>query len=212
MPGKDLIIYGASNPSVLKILDALNRETLLWNLVGFIDDTPEMQDSEFYGFPVLGGRDRIESFDPENTFFFNNVFGSMPARKKVGEILKQLGCQLTSLISPDSDLAFVEVGKDVAIEQRVSIDALVKIGDHCCVKRSASVGHEVVMENYVFVGPGATVCGRVRLREGVYVGAGSCIKQELEIGSFSVIGAGAVVIADVPPNTTVVGNPAKSRE
>ena len=209
---KALVLYGASNPCVLKILNSINRKTKTWKLIGFIDDTPEKSGGTFYGIPILGSHVHIDSLDIEKTFFFNNVFGSMPARRKVAQVLEEYGCRYITLVHPDTDLTFVDVGTDVAIEQHAAIDADVRIGDHCCIKRNASVGHETKLENFVFIGPGATVCGRVEISEGAYVGAGSCISPELKIGRDSVIGAGSVVIRDVPAGVTVIGNPAKILE
>jgi hypothetical protein len=45
---KKLVIYGASNPCVLKILNAINRVQPSWDLVGFVDDAPEKQGKAFY--------------------------------------------------------------------------------------------------------------------------------------------------------------------
>jgi len=209
---KDLVFYGASNPCVLKILHAINNARPTWNLLGFIDDTPEKWGQSFFDYPILGDHKIIETFDAGLTTFFNNVFGNMPARKKVTQILTDHGCQMTSLVSPDADLTFVEVGNDVAIEQQTAIDTGVSIGDHSCIKRSASVGHETVLESFVFIGPGATVCGRVYIHEGTYIGAGSCINNDLEIGPGCIVGAGAVVTKNVPAHVTVFGNPARILE
>lgn len=209
---RDLVVYGASNPCVLKILDAINKRAPTWNLVGFIDDTPGKSGQLFYGHPILGGRDRIRTFDLEKTSFFNNVFGTMSGRKKVAQILEENGCQLVSLITPGTDLSFTKVGIDVAIEAQVAIDTDVIIGDHSCIKRSASLGHENILDTFVFIGPGVTVCGRVKIHEGAYIGAGSCILPELEIGRGSVVGAGSVVTRNVPPGVTVFGNPARPKE
>jgi acetyltransferase EpsM len=208
---KDLVLYGASNPCVLKVLDAINGITPTWNLVGFIDDTPGKSGQLFYEHPILGGQDQIKTLDLEKTFFFNNVFGSMSGRKKVAQNLELNACQLVSLITPGTDLSFAKVGIDVAIEAQVAIDTDVIIGDHSCIKRSASLGHENILDQFVFVGPGATVCGRVRIREGAYIGAASCILPEIEVGRDSVVGAGAVVTRNVPPGVTVFGNPAKPK-
>jgi sugar O-acyltransferase (sialic acid O-acetyltransferase NeuD family) len=208
---EDLVLYGASNPCVLKILEAINQKEPIWNLVGFIDDTSGKSGQLFYGYPILGGRDYIKTLDLEKTFFFNNVFGTVSGRKKVAQILEENKCQLVSLITPGIDLSFTKVGIDVAIEAQVAIDTDVVIGDHSCVKRSASLGHENILDKFVFIGPGATVCGRVRIHEGVYIGAGSCILPELKIGEGSIVGAGSVVTHSVPPGVTVFGNPAKPK-
>jgi acetyltransferase-like isoleucine patch superfamily enzyme len=45
--------------------------------------------------------------------------------------------------------------------------------------------------------------------EGAFVGIGSCVVPGVTIGAWAIVGAGAVVIRDVPPGATVVGNPAR---
>jgi sugar O-acyltransferase (sialic acid O-acetyltransferase NeuD family) len=204
---KNLILYGASNPTTLKILSALNRDRIQWNLRGFLDDAKD-KGAEFYGYPILGNHAELAALDTRTIFFFNNVFGSMAARRKVSSILHDNGCLFTNLVSPCVDLSLVEIGVGVAIEQLVAIDAYARIGNHSCVKRLASIGHETVLDDFVFVGPGATICGRVRVGEGSYLGAGCVVRNGIEIGSDCVVGAGAVVVKSVRSGTTVVGNPA----
>lgn len=202
----DLVLYGASNPCTLKILLATEREQPRWNFLGYLDDTLS---SPAFGYPILGGRDRLRDLDHSKTVFLNNVFSKTAARKAVSDLLESHGCSLISLISPKVDLELVDVGKDVVIEHQVAIDAYVSIGDHCCIKRAVSIGHETKLEPYVFIGPGATVCGRVKIGEGAYLGAGCCIRDGVEIGAWSTVGVGAVVVKDVEEGTTVIGNPAK---
>lgn len=47
------------------------------------------------------------------------------------------------------------------------------------------------------------------LGNGVMVGAGSILLGAINVGDGVRVGAGSVVVDDVPPNTTVVGNPAR---
>jgi sugar O-acyltransferase (sialic acid O-acetyltransferase NeuD family) len=206
---RPLVLYGASNATTLKVLEAVNRHSPKWHLLGFVDDTPGKAGKEFFGYPVLGPRDVIPTLDLEKTTFFNNVFGTMPHRRQVAEVLARFGCRLTSLLSPDVDLSLVQVGVDVVVEEHATLDAFVTLGDHSCVKMNASVGHETTTGEFVFIGPGATVLGRVRIGSGAYIGAGSSIRNDLVVGSDSTVGLGAVVVKDVPPGVTVVGNPAR---
>ena len=49
----------------------------------------------------------------------------------------------------------------------------------------------------------------IRIGRHVWIGGGAIILPGITIGDQSIIGAGSVVTRDVPPNTTVVGNPAR---
>jgi len=74
-----------------------------------------------------------------------------------------------------------EIGEDVSIFQGVTLGGVsVKKG-----KRHPTIGNKVI------IGAGATILGPVKVGDNVKIGAGS------------------VVVRDVPPNSTVVGIPAK---
>jgi serine acetyltransferase len=47
------------------------------------------------------------------------------------------------------------------------------------------------------------------VRDGATIGLGARVLEDLTIGEHSFVGAGAVVTRDVPPQTMVVGVPAK---
>jgi maltose O-acetyltransferase len=49
----------------------------------------------------------------------------------------------------------------------------------------------------------------IRIGRDVWMGGGTVVLPGVTIGARSVVGAGAVVVHDVPPNTVVVGNPAR---
>ena len=51
--------------------------------------------------------------------------------------------------------------------------------------------------------------GRIDIKDNCFIGLGSIIMPGVKIGPNSVVGAGSVVTKDVPPNTVVVGSPAR---
>lgn len=52
-------------------------------------------------------------------------------------------------------------------------------------------------------------CKPVLLKRNCWIGAGATILPGVTVGENAVVGAAAVVTHDVPPNTVVVGNPAR---
>ncbi len=56
---------------------------------------------------------------------------------------------------------------------------------------------------------GAVLCGNVFVGENSFIGAQSIVKEGVNIGKNVIVGAGAVVVKNVPDNTTVLGNPAR---
>ena len=50
----------------------------------------------------------------------------------------------------------------------------------------------------------------IRIGKNVWIGAQAVILPGVTIGAGAIVGAGSIVTRDVPPNATVVGNPARS--
>jgi len=78
----------------------------------------------------------------------------------------------------------------------VVVDGLVTIGRNC------------VIGPWVTVGTRGTVAGPT-IGDGVFIGTGAKILGAVQIGDRAQVGANAVVLDDVPPETTVVGIPAR---
>ncbi len=78
------------------------------------------------------------------------------------------------------------------------------VGETAIIEDDVSILHEVTL------GGTGKQCGDRHpiVRSGVLLGAGAKILGRVEIGSGAKVGAGSVVLADVPPHTTVAGVPA----
>ncbi len=79
------------------------------------------------------------------------------------------------------------------------------------VGSTAEIGDDVsILQDVTLGGTGKESGDRhPKIRSGVLIGAGAKILGNLEIGSCSRIAAGSVVLASVPPHTTVAGVPAR---
>ena len=78
------------------------------------------------------------------------------------------------------------------------------VGETAIIEDDVSILHEVTLG-----GTGKETGARHPIiRSGVLLGAGAKILGRVEIGTGAKVGAGSVVLADVPPHTTVAGVPA----
>lgn len=210
---KKLVIFGAAFFAYIKLVDALNRVRDTWNLLGFLDDTPEKQNKVFFGYPVLGGRELIPDLVRDNVHFVNNVSGHWIRRKAVAELLIENGCECPNLIHPTVDLNYVQMGSGCVVLEGCTLGMNVRMGNFVDIRYGCVVSHDVVLEDYVFLSTGANLTGFTLAGKGCWVGAGATILGEkASLGEGSVIGAGAVVVKSVAPHVTVVGNPAKILE
>ncbi|MGD9891603.1 MAG: serine O-acetyltransferase [Dehalococcoidia bacterium] len=71
-----------------------------------------------------------------------------------------------------------------------------------------SIGRNCVIAPWVTIGTNGTVAGP-QIGNDVFIGTGAKVLGAIHVGDRARIGANAVVIENVPPDTTVVGIPAK---
>ena len=116
-----------------------------------------------------------------------------------------------------------KIGDNCKIATFVEIQKDVVIGDKCVIEPFSFIPTGVTLEERVFIGPHVCFTNDkmpkahnpdwkitpTLVKKGATIGAGSVIVCGVTIGEGAFVGAGSVVTKDVPPNTLVIGNPAK---
>lgn len=103
---------------------------------------------------------------------------------------------------------FVEVFHNANIARGAAGDTVIEAW--CRIGNAAHIG------NTVHIGRGATICAQTDISARTVIGArcwiaqSAAIRQNVTIGEGTTVGMGAVVVGDVPPDTTVVGVPARA--
>ncbi|UTV39271.1 acetyltransferase (plasmid) [Ensifer adhaerens] len=136
-------------------------------------------------------------------------------RERIAEKCSAFGVLPLSLQAPNATVHMnVEVGAGTIICGYSTIGPDTRIGRFCQANVYTYIAHDCVIGDFVTFGPRACCNGNVHIHDHAYIGAGALLRQgsnqrPLTIGEGAVIGMGAVVTRDVPPFTTVVGNPAR---
>ena len=103
----------------------------------------------------------------------------------------------------------VVTGIEIHPAARIGRGLFIDHGSGVVIGETAAVGDDVTMYQGVTLGGTGFARGKRHPTVGheVMIGAGSKLLGPIDVGERSKIGANSVVIHDVPPNSTVVGNP-----
>jgi sugar O-acyltransferase (sialic acid O-acetyltransferase NeuD family) len=206
-----MIFWGATGQA--KVLRECMRDSGL-RLVALFDNNPALR-SPFPDTPLYTGRSGFEDWmekAPSRSVGFLVAIGGDRGRERleIQEYLESHG--LVPLVARHrsafvADDVRVGGGSQVLAAAAVCVDAV--LGRGCIINTGATVDHECRLDDGVHVAPGAHLAGCVEVGAYAMIGAGAVVSPRIKIGQDALVGAGAVVVKDVPPDTVVVGNPAR---
>ena len=178
---------------------------------GCIAPAPEPES----GLDWLGPDEKLSTLLGPGDLVINGIgsVAAINARRRAFEAAVAAGARFMDFRHPS---AISHADAEFGVAAQVFAGAIVqpgcRIGSNVLLNTGAIIEHNVQIGDHCHVAPGACLGGGVIVGEAVHVGAGAVVLQGLNLGSRSVIGAGAVVLEDVPPDCTVVGNPARRTE
>ncbi len=203
----DVLIYGAGG------LGCLVQDILLqgaqYRPVGFLDSYPAKHGQTVMGLPVWGGPERIDQLLEEGVTGVVVAIGDGVTRVALAETLAAHGLRLVSAIHPSASIApSATLGEHLIIGARVTVCVHARIGSHSVLSAGAIAEHDNQVGRGVFLYPAVRLAGTVTVEDFATLGIGAAVIPGRRVGRGARVDPGAVVIHDVPPNTTVGGIPA----
>lgn len=107
------------------------------------------------------------------------------------------------------DGVFIGHGTSFAIANRIAIGKYASIGGGCYIADTEGHDHYNPQRPIWEVPAGEGDVAPVTIEDGVQISRNCMILKGVTIGARSVIGAGSVVRSDIPPDSIVMGNPAR---
>lgn len=208
---KRLIIIGASGfgREVAWLVERINDKEKTWQLMGFLDDNPDIQGKAINEYKVLGTTDDVNKYP--DAYYVCAVGASKTRERIIGRVLQILPkAQFATLIDPSAEYSnFVSFGKGSIICAHNIITVNVEIGEHVIINLDCTVGHDAVIKDFATLYPSVNVSGASEVGRGAEIGTGTQIIQCKRIEDYTIVGAGATIIRDVEDSGVYVGVPAK---
>lgn len=201
---KKIVIVGRGGfaREVKWLLDLINKKTERWRFIGYIDKNVDGEDVIGDDTYILNTRDKLNLV---------LAIGNPRIRKAIYEKYKKNKCiSFPNIIAPSvciTESICMGIGNIICANNILTVD--ITLGNFNIINLGCTIGHDVEIGNFTTINPGTNISGNVVVNDCVEIGTGTKIIQGKMIGCGVVIGAGAVVVKDIPDETTAVGVPAK---
>ena len=208
----DLIFFpfGGNAREAITVVNAINKNKKTWELIGFIDDNSDLWSKEFFGYKVLGGKEKLKDYPnakilavpgrPDNYFKREHIINSLNLSVN----------RFTTLIHPSAQISKdTKIGYNTLIMAGVVITSNVTIGNNCVILPNTVISHDSIIDDFCLIGSNVSISGGVHIEKNCYIGTGSKIIQEITIREKSLIGLGTVVLKSTEAGSVIVGNPGK---
>jgi len=203
-----ILILGAGGHAqvVADILFQQKKTDSNLQLLGYLDDAPDLVGRTVLNLPVLGALDRLPMIEHDSIIV---AVGANQTRARLFSLLREKGERFANAVHPTATIATeVYLGSGVMICAGVVVNTGSEIGDNVILNTQASVDHHNRIASHAHIAPGVHLGGSVTVGVGGMVGIGASVIPGCTVGSWAVVGAGAAVIHDIPPGATAVGVPA----
>ena len=207
---KDIAIYGAGGfgREVACMINAINEESLTWNIIGFFDDGIAKGECNKYGV-ILGGIEELNSWKTELNVVYS--IASPLILKKIVDKVTNKKILFPNIVAPnvnflDKETIKIGQGNLFFFGTRVSCDVV--IGNFNLLNGFVSLGHDAILGDFNILGPMVRVSGNTTVKDLNFFGVQAIVLQGLKIGSNTKIGANSVVIRNTKDGSLYLGNPA----
>jgi sugar O-acyltransferase (sialic acid O-acetyltransferase NeuD family) len=169
------------------------------------------RDGRFKGVPLVCARGWPERVRALGIAHVLVTHGDERRRFTAIAAARAAGLTLVNAIHPSATiLADAILGDNVILHARALIGYRAEVEAGAILNTGAQIDHHTVLRSCCTLDPGVICAGGVVIERFAHVGPGAVVTKRVRIGSGAEVAAGAVVLADVPAETRVMGVPARA--
>ena len=207
-----LVLVGAGGfgRETVELIRAINTVDPTWDLLGFVDDSPDLAGTERSGLPVLGPIEWLHANPNAHATLCLGSPSTNGLRRAVARRLDLPSDRYATLVHPAAVISpSVEIGVGTVVHATTVCTADIVLGSHVEIMPAVVLTHDDLVGDFVTFGAGARVAGGVTIEDEVYVGSGACIREGLSVGAGALVGMGSVVTRSIPAGEVWAGSPAR---
>lgn len=178
-----------------------------WQEIRFYDDAwPALKNNKHLA--IYGDTEKLLGLTEKPDVIV--AIGNNKIRAAKQQLLVTQGFNIATVVHPAATIdANAKIGPGSVVMANVVVNSYAQIGEGVILNTAAVIEHDCTIANWVHISPNVALAGEVVIGEYSWIGIGAIVRHQQRIAANVMVGAGAVVVKDITPGQTVVGNPAR---
>lgn len=195
---KNIVIIGAGDlgKEIVWLIEDINKRQPTYLILGFLDDDKLKTGTEFYGYKVLGGTEKLSELSSKMPLSAVIAIQDGSVRKRIVENHLEFDCWET-IIHPTAVISSTtSVGKGSVFFPQVTVSVDSKLGSFGLYYIHSIICNDCVVGDFVSIMSGASISEHAEIGDECFIAAGACVYPHKKIGKCSEVAVEATVDKD----------------
>lgn len=202
---RNIVIVGAGDlgKELVWLIEDINKTKPTYLILGFLDDNVKKAGTEYYGYRVLGGTEKLKELYTKMSIHAVIAIQDGSVRKKIVEAHPEF-TKWETIAHPSAVIASTsKVGKGCIFFPQVTVSVDSELGDFGLYYIQSTICNDCNIGNYVSVMSGVSISEHAIVGDGCFLAAGSTVYPHKSLGKCVKVSGGAIAHKDYPDNAEV---------